>query len=48
MRSKKQSLISEINQVTAKTANKTWFAKVAAIFVHKNRHLIHIKQLCFL
>ena len=31
-----------------KTATKTWLAKVAAMFVHRTRHVIQIKQLRFL
>ena len=38
----------EINKVTVKTATKTWFAKVRAMFFHRTRHVVQIKQLRFL
>ena len=32
-----QITVIDINKATAKTATKTWLAKVAAIFIHRSR-----------
>ena len=32
-----QTKVTDINETTAKTATKTWLAKVTAIFIHRTR-----------